>query len=30
MVEVDEMINKAKLAGVSIQKEPAKNDWGGY
>ena len=28
--EVDEMINKAKLAGATIQKEPKKTDWGGY
>lgn len=30
MSEVDEMMNRAKLAGAVIQKEPEKNDWGGY
>ncbi|MCM3740827.1 VOC family protein [Oceanobacillus luteolus] len=30
MNEVDEMMDRAKLAGAVIQKEPVKNDWGGY
>ncbi|WJE53441.1 VOC family protein [Bacillus cereus] len=28
--EVDEVLKKAELAGAIIQKEPKKNDWGGY
>ncbi|MBD8036047.1 VOC family protein [Solibacillus sp. A46] len=28
--EVDEIINKAKLSGATVHKEPKKNDWGGY
>ena len=28
--EVDEVLEKAKLAGATIQKEAKRNDWGGY
>lgn len=28
--EVDEVLQRAKLAGAIIEKEPVKNDWGGY
>ncbi len=30
MVEVDEIIAKAELAGATIQKKPQATDWGGY
>ena len=30
MEEVDEVFKKVRLAGATIQKEPGKNDWGGY
>lgn len=30
MKEVDAVMERAKLAGATIQKEPVKNEWGGY
>lgn len=30
MEEVDAVIERAKLAGAAIQKEPKETDWGGY
>ena len=30
MEEVDEILNRARFSGGTIQKEPKKNDWGGY